>query len=78
MSQSLPAAISSAANGMKNAVTVHCSSAVEALNWAWIVGIATTTAAVGNWTIPAAATVAERVSPLLAAGSPVASTGERS
>src|SRR5947207_13585014 len=40
-----------------------------------MVGIATTTAAVGSWTIPAAATVAVSVIGRLAAGPPVASIG---
>jgi hypothetical protein len=41
-----------------NAVTVHCSSAMDVPNSRWIVGTATTMAAVGSWTMPAAATVA--------------------
>jgi hypothetical protein len=39
-------------------VTVHCSSAIEVWNCPWMVGSATTIAAVGSCTIPAAATVA--------------------
>ena len=63
-----------------NAVTVHCSSAIEVPNSLWIVGRATTTAAVGSCTIPAPATVAARVSgrlvlPLTRAESIAAATG---
>ncbi len=61
MSATRPEAISMAVNGMKKAVTVHWSSAMDASNSRWIVGRATTMAAVGSWAIPAAATVAAMV-----------------
>ena len=61
MSASRPAAMRKAENGIRNAVTVHCSSATETSNSRWIVGRATTTAAVGSCTMPAAPTVAASV-----------------
>ncbi len=61
-SASRPAAIRKAEKGIMNAVTVHCSSAIEVPNSPWIAGSATTTAAVGSWTMPAAATTAVSVS----------------
>ena len=62
MSASRPAAMRNEENGIMNAVTVHCSSAIEVPKSLWIAGSATTTAAVGSCTIPAPATVAARVS----------------
>lgn len=60
-SASRPPVISSAENGIRNAVTVHCSSAIDVPSSRWIVGSAMTIAAVGSWTIPAAHTIAVSV-----------------
>jgi hypothetical protein len=58
MSARRPAAISSDENGRWKAMTVHCSSAIEVWNSPWMIGNATTIAAVGSCTIPAATVVA--------------------